>query len=305
MAKPVFSAGYSEATTHSCERVLVTLLRGLGPWADTVYLVGGLTPRYLVKGSPRAPHAGTADVDIVVDLAMLADTRAYRTLEENLKRLKFERGTNEKGDRLSWRWQRKVGDAMLVLEFLADDPALGGGKVQELPTEGGVSALNIPHAVMVLDFHDTVVIRAELLDEEGIYDAKIKHADIVSFTCLKAFAFGDRAERKDAHDLVYCLEHHDAGGPESAAKLFVSRLDSGHREAMHKALDILRSRFTTVGGGEGYRRDGPVAVAVFELGDDITAELRERRVLRQREAADVITRFLGVIDAGREAPSAE
>jgi hypothetical protein len=29
---------------------------------------------------------------------------------------------------------------------------------------------------------------------------------LVSFTSLKAFAF-QRFERKDAHDLIYCIEH--------------------------------------------------------------------------------------------------
>ena len=49
MAKPATVEGYSDQYTVACERVLVTLLRGLGPWKDSVFLVGGLTPRYLVR----------------------------------------------------------------------------------------------------------------------------------------------------------------------------------------------------------------------------------------------------------------
>ena len=48
MAKPATFDGYSDQYTVDCERVLVTLLRGLGPWKESVFLVGGLTPRYLV-----------------------------------------------------------------------------------------------------------------------------------------------------------------------------------------------------------------------------------------------------------------
>lgn len=40
MAKPATREGYTEEYTTDCERVLVTLLRGLGPWKDSVYLVG-------------------------------------------------------------------------------------------------------------------------------------------------------------------------------------------------------------------------------------------------------------------------
>lgn len=51
MPKPKTFEGYGEEYTLDCERVLVTLLRGLGPWKDSVYLIGGLTPRYLVDAS--------------------------------------------------------------------------------------------------------------------------------------------------------------------------------------------------------------------------------------------------------------
>ena len=86
MPKPATLDGYTDRHTTDCERVLVTLLRGLGPWKESVFLIGGLTPRYLVPTRPPAvpAHAGTLDVDIVVDLQILADTEAYRTLEENL-----------------------------------------------------------------------------------------------------------------------------------------------------------------------------------------------------------------------------
>ncbi len=52
MAKPATLDGYTDQYTVDCERVLVTLLRGLGPWKKSVFLVGGLTPRYLVAASP-------------------------------------------------------------------------------------------------------------------------------------------------------------------------------------------------------------------------------------------------------------
>lgn len=89
MAKPATLDGYSDQYTLDCERVLVTPLRGLGPWKDSVYLV--------VARPPAVPaHAGTLDVDIVIDLQILADTEAYHTLEDNLK-MGFERAENEAG----------------------------------------------------------------------------------------------------------------------------------------------------------------------------------------------------------------
>jgi hypothetical protein len=66
--------------------------RNLGPHRESLVLVGGLTPRYLVPERPPVvpQHAGTLDIDIVIDLVILEDTEAYRTLEENLKKIGFE-----------------------------------------------------------------------------------------------------------------------------------------------------------------------------------------------------------------------
>ncbi len=298
MAKPQSIDGYSAQHTADCERVLATLLRGLGPWGKSVFLVGGLTPRYLIPREPPPvpPHAGTMDVDVVIDLQILADTGAYETLEANLKRLGFERAENDDGTKVSWRWQTKTEHgAKMILEFLADDPCFGGGRVQALPTKGNISALNIPHSSMVFDLYEEAEIRAELLDEKGIATVTVKHADIVSFTCLKAFAYEDRHEPKDAHDLVYCITHR-VEGLDAVAEAFRAQVGGKHGEAVRSALEILRRRFVDEPGIEGYQKDGPVAIARFEFGVD--TEQREQRALRQREASDAIDRLLKRIELG-------
>ncbi len=298
MVKPATLDGYSDQYTLDCERVLVTLVRGLGPWKESVYLVGGLTPRYLVKARPPVvpAHAGTLDVDIVIDLQILADTQAYHTLEENLKKMGFERAENDRQQKLSWRWQtRTEHGALMVLEFLADAPDIAGGRVQPLPTDGTISAINIPHSSIVFDLHEVTEIEAELLGGDGIAVEKIKHANLISFTCLKAFAFDQRFERKDAHDLIYCLEHAPEGA-DAVAEAFRQAIEGKHRDVVRTALSILQVRFAQVGDTEGYRKDGPVAVAKFEIGESDEPEQREARALRQREVCDVIERLLARIE---------
>ena len=294
MVKPPTIAGYNDAYTVDCERVLVTLLRGLGPWKESVYLVGGLTPRYLVPARPPVvpAHAGTLDVDIVVDLQILANTDGYHTLEQNLRRMGFERATNDSGQKVSWRWQNHTERGELViLELLADAPEIAGGKVRPLPTEGQISALNIPHASIVFDLHQSTEIQAELLDDAGVATEQIKHANLVSFTCLKAFAFDDRAVRKDAHDLIYCIEY-APDGPDRVAEMFRQALAGKHGAVIEDALAILRKRFAQDDRIEGYRKDGPVAVARFELDENTDPD---RRLLRQRQASDTIEQLLARI----------
>jgi hypothetical protein len=297
MVKPATLDGYSDQYTVDCERVLVTLLRGLGPWKDSVYLVGGLAPRYLVAARPPIvpAHAGTLDVDIVIDLQILADTEAYHTLEDNLKKMGFERAESEAGKKLSWRWQtRTEHGALMVLELLADAPDIGGGKVQPLPTGGAISALNIPHSSIVFDLYQVTEIQAELLGGNGVATEKIKHANLVSFTCLKAFAFDQRFERKDAHDLIYCIEH-ASEGMDAVAESFRKEFGGKHGKVIEASLAILRGRFAGDEKTDGYRKDGPVSVAKFELGEGDEPEQREARALRQRQASDVIEQLLGWI----------
>ncbi|MBB6584466.1 antitoxin [Ralstonia solanacearum] len=294
MAKPDHIDGYDDGYTAECERVLVTLLAGLGPWKDSVYLIGGLVPRYLVRERPPnvPPHAGTLDVDVVIALEILADTQAYHTLEENLKHMQFERSESN-GRKVSWRWQARTERGMtVVLELIADDPETSGGRVQALPTNGNISALNIPHASMVFDLHEVTEIRAQLLGDNGIATEQVRYANLVSFTCLKAFAFDQRHERKDAHDLVYCLEC-APGGVEAAAQQFRDALGGPYTDVVDRALHILETRFVSDAETEGHLKDGPVAVSKFEHLD--TSDTRERRVLRQREASDVVEALLRAI----------
>jgi len=298
MVKPATFDGYSDQHTLDCERVLVTLLRGLGPWKDSVYLIGGLTPRYLVPARPPAvpAHAGTMDVDIVIDLQILADTQAYQTLEDNFKKLGFERAVNDKQQKLSWRWQTKTEHgAVMVLELLADAPEIAGGKVQALPTEGTISALNIPHSSIVFDQHQVTEIRAELLGDNGVATEKVRHANLLSFTCLKAFALNQRNERKDAHDLVYCIEH-APDGLDAATEAFRKELEGKHGDVVRASLAILRNRFASDDKTDGHRKDGPVSVAKFELGEGDDEGQRDARVLRQREVSDLIERLLALIE---------
>lgn len=293
MSKPKTIGGYSQVVTEGCERVLVTLLRGFGPWKESVFLVGGLAPRYLVPARPPAvpEHAGTGDVDIVVDISVLADTKAYRSLEENLKAMNFAPIPNDRGVLSKWRWRTKLENgAVMILEFLTDAPERSGGKVEVLETGGRVGALNIPHSAMVFDLHQSVEITAELIGDQGQATETVRFADVVSFTCLKAFAYDQRHERKDAHDLTYCLEHAE-GGSEAVLAAFGRGLDTRHRATILDALARLAARFCDDGRGEGYLKDGPVAAARFE-NDDRGDDDREARILRQREVSEIIGRIV-------------
>ncbi|MBZ0188369.1 MAG: hypothetical protein K8F91_19130 [Candidatus Obscuribacterales bacterium] len=225
---------------------------------------------------------------------MVSDTEAYHTLEENLKKMGFERAENEAGKKLSWRWKTEA-DVTVILELISESEELGGGKVEALPTEKTISALNVPHASMVFDLHEIKEIQAELLGGNGIATEKVGFANLVTFTCLKAFAFDQRNERKDAHDLIYCLEH-ATGGVTAAKEQFRKELDGKHGATICSALDILRKRFASDEKVESYQKDGPVAVAKFELGESNEEAIKESRTLRRRDVSHLIEQLLEILN---------
>ena len=222
--KPKHRGGHPSPHTELCERVLVTLIRGLGPWRQAVSLVGGLVPRYLL-GLPdpeQEIHAGTTDVDLVLSFSLLAEIDAYRCLEDTLKRMGFERGRNEEGQVRHFSWWRPVDATRTVgVDLLCDTEQVPGGRAVPLPRERRLSALETPGARLVELDHVIVPITAELLDEGGTATVEVRVAGIVAFLALKALAYEDRMEEKDAYDIVYCLLRHP-GGPPGVARAFTA-----------------------------------------------------------------------------------
>jgi hypothetical protein len=300
--KPRTADGYDAERTLACERALVTLLRGFGTLKHSLRLVGGLVPRYLTPERPPdvPPHAGTTDVDIVLNLQLLAGDEAYKSLATQLKDRGFARYVNTEGKPSSWRWQRQVSEHEHVLvEFLRDaDEELPGGRVAAIDGEG-ISALAIKHAGIVHGWFAEKEITAELLDGGGKATELVRFADVTAFLVLKSLAFDDRAENKDAADLVHVMRY--AGPPEWVAQQFTDKRKAGeHLDALDGALDALRRRFCDGDGVEGYERDGPVACSTFLHGAG--DEALDRRIREQRDVSGRVTEFLRLVDRASKEP---
>ncbi|MDZ4169690.1 MAG: nucleotidyl transferase AbiEii/AbiGii toxin family protein [Coriobacteriia bacterium] len=216
--------GYSNAATERCERVLGTLMRGIGqPWRHKICLVGGLAPLYIVRGDGygQPAHVGSTDVDVALRLALESeDQGAYATLETNLKRNGFGRV-----DGASWRWAADVERETVVLEFLGDvsDAAPGTvfrAKVTPPAGAGGVGLLCVRGVELV--FRDALSVTRDVPLLDGARSrVEFQVANLTPFVALKADAYLDRRKAKDAYDLVYVLRWWQ-GGPAAAAAAFAS-----------------------------------------------------------------------------------
>jgi hypothetical protein len=281
--KPKHIGGYTSQHVVYCEQTLVTLLHRMGPWKRSVFLVGGLVPRYLFPGDD---HAGTTDVDLVVSLELMAETEAYRTLEKNLKEMGFERSV-EDGRPVHWRWRNPITETVTVLvELLCDDRSAKPGSTVSLPGERRLSALNIEGASLAMEDYVEHELRADLFGDGGVAIETVRIASLAAFLVLKAKAYADRGEEKDAYDLVHCLT---LAGPDAAAAQFRAlRERSAQPELFAEAEKALRDDFASDQETEGHLKNGPVAYARF-LTDPGAPD---RNVRNQRDASAVVEAFL-------------
>lgn len=287
--KPQDHFGYIPQQTEACERLLVTLLRSIGPWKDTITLIGGLVPSLLFAGEG---HVGTTDVDLVLDLEALASAEAYRTLEQNLKRLGLERGRNPDGEAQHFRWTNEEKNA--TVEFLCPVSQDQGGRIVPLKSSGQkrLSALGIPGAHLVLDDFVEKTITAELLGDRGKASVTVRMAGVVSYVVLKALAYEDRMEPKDAYDLIFVLLHHHPLGPEGVGQLFAQKMKDRPQEPLWTtALEILKSRFLSDESIEGSEKDGPVSYARFTQPNS-----PEEQAIARQDAVSVVAAFLDSIE---------
>ncbi len=104
------------------------------------------------------------------------------------------------------------------------------------------------------------------------------------------------ADKIIAH-LICCIERAPEG-LDGVAEAFCKKRDSRHGAVIKAAQAILPKRFTGDEKTKGYRKDGSVATAKFELGEGLKPERRDMRVLRQRKVNDLMSRLLRRIGRG-------
>ena len=292
MDKPQDHSGYEPEQTEACQRLLVTLLRNVGPWKDTFTLIGGLVPSLLFADEG---HVGTTDVDLVLDLEAIASIEAYRTIEQNLKKLGLERGRNGDGEAQHFRWIReKSGEESATIEFLCPtQDGSKGGQVVPLKTSGQkrLSALGIPGAHLVFDDYVKKTLMADLLDGRGKASVEVRIAGAVSYVVLKALAYEDRVEHKDAYDLIFFLRNH-ADGPDGVGRLFAQKMAANPTEPLYQqAIKILQERFLDDEQVEGFEKDGPISYGRFVAPDD-----PEEEAIARQDAVSIIALFLSSIE---------
>ena len=255
MPKKPNAADYSPKTVALVRATTLYLATKLGDLLDDIVIVGGLVPSLLVpqdgaQGS-TAHHVGTMDVDLGFALGLL-DQQRYHEVCERLRNAGFSPDVNEAGKPTSQRWRVDVGGNVVTVDFLIPkaSPQDVEGSLRNL--EAGFAAIITPGLELAFQDRVKVTIRGEtLLGEQA--EREVWVCGPGAFVVLKALAFRNRGENKDAYDLVYLLQNYGTGVGDVADRL-KPLLES---PVAQEALTVLRNDFREA------RLTGPMRVAAF------------------------------------------
>ena len=239
--KPLTAAGYHPGDSDRARALCLHLAVALGDLMEEVVVVGGLVPSLLIP-QDRLPsgamtHAGTADLDLGLSLALF-DHKRYRTLAEKMRRADFVPETNNEGHQIRQKWRHK-DHAGIMTDFLVPPQSSGdrGGTIRNL--EADLAAIIIPGLHLALQ--ERISIRLNDTLPDGVRaEREISVCGPGAFVVLKALAFRERSERKDAYDLYYLLRYAEGGVADIARRI----LSFGTDPSAAKALDILREDFS-------------------------------------------------------------
>ena len=253
--KPTTRAGYGAHFVSLIQSTTLYLATKLGDYLDDLVVVGGLVPTLLVPplSLPEGvdAHVGTVDLDLGFHLAILDEER-YRALTDQLRRAGFAPDTNAKGKLTRQRWQIQ-GAEKITVDFLIPPPVekeAQAGKLQ--PIEADFAALIIPGLELAFrDRRKVTITGTTLFGEKATREIWVCGPG--AYIVLKALAFRNRGENKDAYDLYYLVRNYGSGVADVVAHLR-PLLDS---ERAQQALQILREDFSEPDGV------GPMRVSMF------------------------------------------
>jgi Nucleotidyl transferase AbiEii toxin, Type IV TA system len=257
--KPRHRSGYTAEDTLQVHSACLTVAVTLGAYLEDLCVVGGLVPSLLIDqrtaaNEGAAGHPGTNDLDIALAIALL-DEQRYAEIGHRLRQEGFGPDKNAKGNPAVQRW--RLGDLKVTIDFLmAPLPGDDDRRVKFLESDFG--AVVTPGVELAFDERILVELDGHTLAGEKVLRT-IPVCGPAAFTVLKALAFADRAEPKDAYDLVYVLR-----GTSNASQAIADRLAlhaAGNPDVVERALSFLQRDFITP------EAIGPQRAATFEIVD--------------------------------------
>ena len=254
---------YPELAVKAAESVLLELVHILGEYLDSIVVIGGMVPRYLIT-EPEEPHVGTTDVDLALDHRRF-DEPGYQTLHDDTDSARLSSRSGISHLFIDATVVRDGNSVSVQVDLLSGEYG-GTGKDHRTQAVQDVRPRKARGADLAFNEPVRVTITGELPD--GAKDTvTIPVAGIVPFIVMKAMAMRDRLKQKDPYDVYYCLRYFPGGIEKIVGHV---KLLKGNK-LVQEALEILKEKF------DSPEHVSPSHIAEFlELSDPDEADLIKR-----------------------------
>jgi len=248
---------YHPAFTNASKSVLLELMTILKSYRDSLVLIGGWVPYFLLEAHKskgiNLTHIGSIDIDLVIDPKVI-DGEKYETIT----RMLLSRGYKPSKEIL-YQFERTVKSEIdgkeytVRIDFLTPQPPKGkGSSRRHRQIQPDLKARSLPGADIALQLNQKILLRGTL-PADGETEIEFKIADLTSFLTLKGIVFGERYQEKDAYD-IYVLCDYYKEGPTSVAEEIRPKKNA---KIVKMGLNAIRQRFRDINA------EGPSWVANF------------------------------------------
>jgi hypothetical protein len=263
---------YHPAATNASKSVLLELMTILKSYRDSLVLIGGWVPYFLLEAYKSKAvdftHIGSIDIDLVIDPKVI-DEEKYETITRMLLSRDYKLSKE-----ILYQFERAVKSEIdgkeytVSVDFLTPQPPKGkGSSRRHRQIQSDLRARNLPGADIALQLNQKIPLTG-ILPGNGETKVEFKMADLTSFLTLKGIAFGERYQEKDAYD-IYVLCDYYKEGPISLAEEIRPKKDV---KIVKMGLNAIRQRFRDINA------EGPSWVANFlAIADDKEKEDVKRR----------------------------
>ena len=272
----VTRSDYPKNEVEACLSVLVEFMTLLGEFKNSIVLVGGWVPYFLIE-ERKQEHTGSLDIDAALDFKSIS-SETYSTILELLKERGYEE--TEQPYVFNRTVETESGAKVTVKINLLAGEYGGTSKSHRTQRVQDVKARKARGCDLAFDQNFSATLSSRMPDGAK-NEVTIRIAEIVPFLVMKGMALWDRYKEKDAYDIYFAISYYPGGVQRLVSVFHPFRSNKLIREGLGK----IRAKFRDV------ESPGPVWVMNFEEIDD---EEEKERV--KRDAFERVNTFLDALD---------
>ncbi len=269
-----FITHFENDEAHVSHSVLLELMTILGRYRDTLYLVGGWTPYFLLeqfqKKESSFEHVGSIDIDLVIDFARISEAQ-YASVVELLEKRGYQARKDRLGRPIPFSFERTVRKITLAIDFLAGEYGGTAKKHRHQQVQSDLLARKARGADLLPEHHLLLQLDGYLPDG-GHHRCDLRMGDIVSILTMKGITIAERYKEKDAYDIYALIAHYKEGAISCLEEITPFCKNGLVREGMKSICEKFASEKSV----------GPVWAATFmEPGNPTAAKIKQIEIFRQ------------------------